>query len=59
MDDGNPEETDTLIALRALERRWRSDLSTLDRLGLHIAAARLDGALHNVRQSLPDTTPEN
>ena len=40
--------------LRRLERRWLDDLRTLDAMGLHLAAANLDGALDKVRQTMVD-----
>ncbi|WBY15687.1 hypothetical protein PF049_08735 [Erythrobacteraceae bacterium WH01K] len=41
-------------ALRQLARQWQDDLETLDAMGLHLAAARLDGALSTVKRSLAD-----
>ena len=38
--------------LRRLANRWQDDLATLDSMGLHIAAASLDGALTTVRRKL-------
>ena len=39
-------------ALRQLAMQWQADLNTLDAMGLHLAAARLDGALLSVKQTL-------
>ncbi len=39
-------------ALRQLAMQWQDDLDTLDAMGLHLAAARLNGALLTVKQTL-------
>ena len=39
-------------ALRQLANQWQEDLNTLDAMGLHLAAARLDGALSSVKRTL-------
>lgn len=44
-------------ALRQLAMQWQDNLDTLDAMGLHLAAARLDGALITVKQTLDGQYP--